>query len=137
MIKRSILTVIATFIAWSLIDFVVHGFLLQGAYESTADLWRPMEEMKMGLMYLVTLLYLICFVAIYATCIGEKSICSGMRFGFLFGLAAGISMGFGSYSYMPIPASLAWIWFAGVLVECTIAGLLAGVIIKIPEPATR
>ncbi len=130
MIKRGVLAVIAVFIVWSILDFIIHGVLLQSTYEATADLWRPMEEMKMSMMYLVTLLFIVCFVAIYGFLIANKSVLSGVIFGVLFGLATGISMGFGSYSYMPIPLTLAWSWFFGTVVQATIAGAIVGTILK-------
>ncbi len=128
--KHTLLAVIAVFLAWSVMDFVIHGVLLQSTYEATANLWRPMEEMKMGLMYLVTLLFTSCFVLIYALLISDKSMASGIKFGILFGLSIGISMGFGSYSYMPIPYTLAFTWFAGSLVESIVAGAIVGAIVK-------
>ena len=128
--KRTLLAITVVFIAWSLLDFVIHGLLLQSAYEATASLWRSMDEMKMPLMYLVTLVYSACFVAIYALLGRERSFATGIRYGGLFGLAAGISMGFGSYSYMQIPLSLAWGWFFGVLAESIVAGALTGFILK-------
>lgn len=136
MLKRTFLAVVAVFIAWSILDFVIHGMFLQSTYEATANLWRPMEEMNMPLMYIVTLAYTVCFVVIYDVFVSEKSISAGIKFGALFGLAAGISMGFGSYSYMPIPLSLALSWFAGTLVESIVAGALAGALIK-PDAVIR
>lgn len=130
MIKRAVLAVIAVFIAWSALDFVIHGVLLQSAYEATADLWRPMDEMNIPLMYLVTLVFAAAFVAIYLLLVEPKSAGSGVLFGVLFGLAVGVSMGFGSFSYMPIPLSLAWSWFLGTLVECTVAGAITGLIVR-------
>lgn len=130
MIKRMLLAVVAVFIAWSILDYIIHGVLLQPTYEATANLWRPMEEMKMPLMYVVTLLFTACFVAIYGFLVTEKSLVSGIKFGALFGLAIGISMGFGSYSYMPIPLTLAWSWFFGSLFEALAAGAIVGAIIK-------
>ena len=128
--KRILLAVIAVFMAWSVLDFILHGVLLQSTYEATANLWRPMEEMKMSLMYVVTLLFTGSFVAIYALLVEEKSLGSGIKFGTLFGLASGVSMGFGSYAYMPIPLELAWSWFVGSLVQAIVAGLIVGVIVK-------
>ena len=128
--KRTILTVIAVFLAWSILDFVIHGLLLQSTYEATANLWRPMDEMNMPLMYLVTLAYTACFVAIYGLLVGDKSFATGIKFGGLFGLAAGISMGFGSYSFMPIPLILAWSWFIGVLIQAIVAGALVGAMLR-------
>jgi hypothetical protein len=137
MLKRAILAIITIFIAWSILDFVLHGILLQDTYAATANLWRPMEEMNMSLMYLVSLAYIICFVAIYAVFVGEKSISTGIKFGALFGLATGITMGFGSYTYMPIPLSLASSWFSGTLVEAIVAGALVGAIIIHKESRSR
>jgi hypothetical protein len=137
MLKRAVLAVIAIFIAWSVLDFVLHGILLQDTYAATANLWRPMEEINMSLMYIVSLTYIICFVGIYAVFVGEKSISTGIKFGALFGLATGITMGFGSYTYMPIPLSLALSWFSGTLVEAIVAGALVGAIIIHKESRSR
>ena len=128
--KRTLLAIFAVFITWSVLDFVIHGMLLQATYEATAHLWRPMEEMDMPLMYAVTLVYSVCFVLIYSLFVSNKSVSTGVQYGMLFGIAAGVAMGFGSYSYMPIPLSLAVSWFAGTLVEIIIGGALLGVIVK-------
>jgi uncharacterized protein with PQ loop repeat len=130
MLKRIILAVVFVFIAWSILDFILHGMLLRSTYEATAALWRPMDKMNIPLMYFVTLVFSICFVLIYGLLVGQKSLISGIKFGALFGLATGISMGFGSYSYMPIPLTLAWSWFFGSLIEAIAAGAIVGTIIK-------
>jgi len=130
LLKRAIFAVVAVFIIWSILDFLIHGVLLKSTYESTAHLWRPMQEMNMPLMYFVTLVFAICFVAIYGLLIEQNSLVSGIKFGVLFGLATGISMGFGSYSYMPIPISLAWSWFFGTWVEVIVAGVTVGMLMR-------
>lgn len=130
MLRRIGLAVVAVFIAWVIMDGIIHGVLLKSTYAATASLWRPMDAMNMPLMYLVTLIFTGCFVLIYAYLVGQKSLSSGIKFGVLFGLATGISMGFGSYTYMPIPLTLAWIWFLGSLTEAVVAGAIVGAIIK-------
>ncbi len=130
MLKRATFAVIAVFIAWSILDFLIHGVLLQPTYEATANLWRPKDEMNMPLMSFVTLVFTICFVAIYGLLVEQKSLVSGIKFGVLFGLAMGISMGFGSYSYMPIPLSLAWSWFLGNWIKALTAGAIVGTIMR-------
>ncbi len=42
-------------------------------------------------------------------------------------------MGFGSYTYMPIPFSLALSWFFGAFIEMTVAGVIVGWLIKTPS----
>lgn len=130
MLKRTIWAVVAVFIVWSVLDFILHGLLLRSTYEATASLWRPMDQMNMPLMYVVTLVFTTCFVLIYGLLIGPKSLASGIRFGALFGLATGISMGFGSYVYMPIPLTLALSWFFGSWIEAIAAGAVVGAIMK-------
>ena len=127
--RRTIWAVLAVFIMWSILDFILHGLLLRSTYEATANLWRPMDQMNMPLMYFVTLVFTVCFVLIYGLLVGRKSLASGIRFGALFGLATGISMGFGSYCYMPIPLMLAWSWFLGSWIEAITAGAIVGAIV--------
>lgn len=130
MLKQTIWSVITVFILWSVLDFFIHSVLLQSTYQETAHLWRPMDEMKMPLMSFVTLIFSICFVSIYSYLIDSKSLQSGIKYGVIFGVATGTSMGFGSYCYMPIPLSLAFSWFAASLVELSLAGLVVGLVIK-------
>ncbi|GAB4341140.1 MAG: hypothetical protein Kow0037_27520 [Calditrichia bacterium] len=127
--KKAILAVLAVFVSWEVLDFIIHNLILSNTYAATAHLWRPMEEMKMGLMVLVVFLSAIFFVWIYYKLI-PKSLKNGFTYGLLFGMATGISMGYGTYSVQPIPYILAFGWFLGGLVESTIAGLLVGLIIK-------
>lgn len=84
----------------------------------------------MALNYAVTLAAAVCFVGVYVHLVARKSLAAGLKLGGLFGLASGISMGFGSYSYMPIPLSLAWDWFLSTLVDCMVGGALVGTIVK-------
>jgi hypothetical protein len=39
-------------------------------------------------------------------------------------------MGYGSYSVMPIPYHMALTWFLGSVVEASVGGMIAGLIIK-------
>jgi Amt family ammonium transporter len=53
--KRIAFGIVAVFVAWQVMDFVLHGLILGSTYQATAPLWRPMAEMKMGLMRVVGL----------------------------------------------------------------------------------
>jgi hypothetical protein len=130
MTKRIILAVLAVFVAWSVMDFVVHGVILAQTYKDTEQLWRPMEEMKMGLMRVVVFIASTVFVCLYAFFVGKKSVATAVKFGMLFGLGAGISMGYGTYAVQPIPYKIALTWFLGTVAECAVAGLLVGAMVK-------
>ncbi len=130
MLKRTIVAVMAVFVAWSALDFVIHGLILKGEYAATAHLWRPLAEIKMGLMRVVVFLTALSFTGIYAWLIGRKGIAQGFKYGVLFGFAHGVGMGYGSYAVMPITYHIALAWFLGCLVQGIVGGLIVGGLIK-------
>ena len=134
--KRTVLAIVLVFIAWSILDFLIHGVILQASYAATMDLWRPSAEMKMGLMHVVVLISSIAFVFIYKVLCGEKDAMKGMKYGIWFGVAVGVGMGYGTYSFMPIPYSMALTWFLGAVVEGAAAGLLVGSVGVVGETGT-
>jgi hypothetical protein len=136
MMKRIVLAVLAVFVAWSAMDFVIHGLILGQTYKDTAQLWRPEAEMKMGLIHTVVLLSGVVFVCLYAFFVGKKSVATAVKFGLLFGIGAGISLGYGTYAVVPMPYKIALTWFLGTVVETAVAGLLVGAIVR-ESPAAR
>ncbi len=80
MVKQTLWAVIAVFISWSSVDFLIHGLMLKSSYQATAELWRAEDEMKMALMSVVTLIYSMCFVSIYSNLIPPKSFLTGIKF---------------------------------------------------------
>jgi hypothetical protein len=128
--KKIIWGAVAVFVLWSILDFIIHGMFLKSAYESTASLWRPMGEMKMGVLYISVFIAALAFSAIYGWLVDRKTFGSGLKYGFLYGIAAGVGMGYGTYSVMPIPYFMALIWFLGTILEATLGGLLLGIIIR-------
>ena len=130
MFKQNLLATVVVFIAWTIIDFLTHGRLLMEAYEATAHLWRSEQDMNPALMSGVTLIYSFCFVALYQYFVNPKSLSTGVKFGALFGLAAGVVGGVGSYVYLPISMELAGSWLAISLVELTAAGAVVGYLVK-------
>lgn len=120
----------AVFVVWEILDFVIHSLILGGAYADTAALWRPEAEMKMALMFGVVLVAALSFVMIYDRLIRKRGMVTGLSFGLWFGLATGISMGYGTYAVMPIPYSMAAVWFWGTLVQGAVGGVIVGWIIR-------
>lgn len=128
--QKSIMAAAVIFVLWSLIDFVMHGFILGSAYARTAFLWRPMEEMSAWLIYLVTAVTVAVFTAIYALFIRERKMGVALLYGLLFGIALGFPMGYGSYATMPIPLIIARTWFFGTLVKTALGGAVLGALVK-------
>jgi hypothetical protein len=128
--KKIIWGAVAVFVLWSILDFIIQGLFLKSAYESTASLWRPMGEMKTGVLYISVFIAALAFSAIYGWLVDRKTLGSGLKYGFLYGIAVGVGMGYGTYSVMPIPYFMALTWFLGSVLEATLGGLLLGIIIR-------
>ena len=128
--KKLIIAWVLVFIAVSILGYVLHSLILMGLYEETKNLWRPMEEMKWGVSYMASAISTFFFVLIYIKMISPKSLKNAILYGLFWGIAAGSSMGYGSYSSMPMPYALAAGWFWGTIVEITVGGLVLGLIVK-------
>ncbi len=130
MVKKILLGGIAVFVAWEVLDFLIHGVILGATYAGLPNLFRPMGQMKMGLLAVVTLIGALAFAAVYGWFVNPKSLATGVKYGLVWGFGGGVMMGYGTYGSMPIPYIMALAWFLGTWVEFTVAGLLAGLIIK-------
>lgn len=124
------LAMLAVFVAWSILGYVLHGVILTSTYAATPQLWRPMADYKLTLGYLVTILSAICFVVVYAQWITDKQLKTGLLYGLVFGIGSGVSMGYGSYAVMPIPYTLALSWFLGMVVNGVAGGAIVALILR-------
>ena len=130
MLKKVGLTGIVVFLVWSALDFVIHVVILSDAYEATKDMWRPEVEMKMGLMYFVTLVTALTLVYVYSEMVSVKSMANALKYALVIGFGMAMSFAYGSYSVMEIPYTMALIWFLGSMVEYAAAGAIIGVMVK-------
>ena len=130
MLRKSVIATVIIFIIWAIIDFIVHGFILAGDYSETSQLWRPMAQMNPLLIYLVSIVSACVFSLIYVLLIKEKGVPEAIKYGALFGLGAGFSMGYGSYAAMPITAFIANTWFIAALIKYVLGGVILGIMVK-------
>lgn len=130
MVKRIVLGTIAVFAAWSVLSLVMHGLILGPSYAATAHLWRPPEEMNMAAMNMFGIIASFIFTMFYVVVVDRKNLGNGFKFGLMYGLLSGLSMGFGTYQSMPITMTIAGVWFAGTLLQGVTGGLLVGSIVK-------
>lgn len=130
MTKRVVYSILAVFAAWAVLNFVIDGLILESAYARTPNLWRPGWEMKNTLLYFTILAAATVFVLIYDWYVADKSVERSVKYGLLFGVGTGISMGYGSYAVMPIPYSMAFVWFVGSAVKGAAAGWVMGLVME-------
>lgn len=124
---------LAVFCAWCLLDGLVHGLLFREMYAALPQVWRPMSEIKVPVIYAGVLLSSAAFVGIYALLIQPRNRLAGLVYGSLYGLAAGASLASGGYAVHPIQPELAIGWFFLALVEGSVAGLIVAQLIR-PRP---
>jgi len=65
MLKRALLSGLAILIAWTVLDLLLHRYFLAPLYEVNATIWRPLDQMNVALIYLVTFALIAIFVATY------------------------------------------------------------------------
>lgn len=120
---RFIIASIAVFVFVFVFEFVVHGVLLRDAYEATAQLWRPREEYKMPFMLLSQVSFAAIIAFIFTLNYEDKGLAEGFRFGLYIGLLLA-SLEIATYSYLPVPLSLALAWVGAALVKALGSGLV-------------
>ena len=127
--KNIIISTLAIFVAWSVIDYLIHGMYLHESYLQTADLWRSVEDAKMLLNSCVVLIAALVFSLIYIVLIDRKTLANAVLYGCLMGVIAGIGS-YGFYAFSPIPYHMAMTWFLVSVGEGLVAGGLLGVLAK-------
>lgn len=112
-------------------EYVVHHILLGPTYETTPQLWRPMETMEQFMPIMLGVQILTVSILCYLYTLGHegKGIGEGIRFGLVVGLLLGVMQG-SAYVWMPISQMLALSWFAAVLVKTIGLGIIFSLIYK-------
>lgn len=133
-VKRWLMASVAALVAIFIFEAVVHGVLLADIYRQTASVWRPEAEMKstMWAMWLSFLIFAPLLALIYARGYehGKSGVGQGFRFGAIVGTMLGATNALGWYGVLPIPGVLAAYWFAAIVVESILAGVLIGAIYR-------
>jgi len=130
--KRWLLASVVVFVVILVLEFVIHGVLLQGVYQQTASVWRTQAEMQ-RLMWIFWVGYLV-FAPIFALIYvkgyekGKPGPGQGFRFGLYVGAMLSVMHGFGWYVILPISLALSFYWFVAILVESIAMGIAASLV---------
>lgn len=117
-------------ITWMALDVLFHGVWLMSEYQATASLWRPLGEMKNGLMTFSSVVTALLFVLTYCQLVSNKSLKKGIKLGVLVGLIVATGASLVSYASMPITITITIGWFLSYLVNYSVAGLITGYFVK-------
>ena len=131
MIRQTARSTLAIFLAWNVLEFVLHGVILKPTYLAMSELWRPLDEWKYGVGQMVMAVSAVAFALLYVRLIGNKCMRTALCYGFLFGIMAGVVAGYGAYSAQPIPHHVALTLFFAKIIKMTLAGLIVGLTIRL------
>jgi hypothetical protein len=135
--KKVWLGFIATFITIEILEAIVNFVILNSAYQSTTQVWRPDMMSKMWIFHLVMLIGSFFFAFIFSKGFENKGIMEGVRYGTYIGIWLSVGKAYGTYAMIAIPYSLALQWFIYGLLEYVIAGVVVASIFgrKQQEPS--
>ena len=128
--KKLLIASAAVFVTKSVLDFVVHGVLLAGAYEATKDVWRPDMMDLMWITHINNLVIAVCLSWIFSKGYENKGIVEGVRFGVMVGLLMSVGFAYGTYMSFNIPYSLALQWFLYGMITYIVLGIALTLVFK-------
>ncbi len=132
-VKQWAIASVATFVAMSVIEFLVHGVMLSGWYREYTVYWRSQEEVMNQLhwLYLGYALFAAMFSYIYTRGYeGKPGIGEGLRYGVLVGSFIGIPKMFIEHAVFYYPGKMLVAWCIETIVICTILGVIVAMIYK-------
>lgn len=128
--KKPAVASICVFIAFQIMDFIIHGIVLSADYQLLGYLWRPDMMSKMWIMALSSLVMSVLFVYIFLKGYENKGIMEGVRFGIVAGLFMNVAGVFSQYAIYPIPFGLALKWFFYCMMEFMVAGIVVSLVYR-------
>lgn len=122
--KKVLLGFVVVFVAFTIMDFIVNGWLLTGYFKESEHLFRSDMSRLMWVYYVISLVGSFFFSFIFSKGYENKGIMEGVRYGLYIGLWMSIGMAYGTYAMIAIPYMLAFWWFLCGIAEYIIAGVL-------------
>ena len=128
--KKFIITSIAVFIVYEILELIVNNLILMGTYESLSHVWRADMMSLMWLIYVTALVFSFLFVYIFTKGYEGKGLMEGVRYGLLIGLLMNLTASLYQYVVYPLPFSLVVQWFIFGMIQFIIIGIVAAALYK-------
>lgn len=129
-VKRFALAGVVVFVAFQIMDFIVHGVILMKSYEALASVWRPDMMKLMWIMYATGAAFSLLFVYIFTKGYEGRGLLEGVRYGLVIGLFMNAVGMFNQYVIYPLPFALVLQWFLYGMIEFVIAGVVVAAIYR-------
>lgn len=129
-IKRFITASVVVFVAFEIIDMLVHTLILGKAYQALGPIWRSDMMSKMWIFHIGSFILSFLFTYIFIKGYENKGLAEGARYGAVIGLYANIPYAFYEYAMFPLPLSLCLQWFVYGMIEFIICGMIVAAIYR-------
>ena len=127
--KQQLTATLIIFSIWTVLNYFFHHIILGEFYTANEQLWLPLSEMKIGLLYGVNFISALLFVSIYYHLISKKTMRNAIRLGTLIGLSFSI-VWIGCYGSMLVPFKTIVVWALAAIVNFIVAGGITGFFVK-------
>lgn len=128
-VKKLLIATLAVGVVLNVYDFVVHGMLLRGTYESLPDLFKQSDSVT-GFV-IGDFVFALVFVWFYdrvRSAFGGGAV-NGAKLGFYVGVLLGFpAQLFSTMMFVGFPYALAWEWVVATIVVGVLAGATAGAV---------
>lgn len=129
--RKYLLSTFCLFVFIFFYEMLVHGFILSGMYEATANVWRDFAEMEANILLAICFqLALSAWTAFaFSQLFKDGGIKNGLIFGLFFGVFAGILTA-SWYLWLNVPATLGLSWLISGIAEGLGGGFVLGSIYR-------
>lgn len=137
-VKKWLIASVVAFIAFAVMEWIVHGSILADAYKAKPELWATEATMKANAwaLYVGQLIYAGMFALIYTKGYeGKPGLGEGFRYGLYMAFFTAVPRFLVNYAVMPYTANIAVTWLISGIIESVILGLIVGLIYRKPQPA--
>jgi len=120
--------VLAAWIAYLTVDFLMHGVFLASWWRTTQPYWLPPRELlrMIPLSYAAFAIYCAVLTWLLVRLYGARvNVATGLRFGAAAGVVSGVASVLAAYCVFRMPHMALVVWPASLTVESTIAGAIA------------
>lgn len=132
---KYVIAVIAVYVVFEILDFLIHGVLLMDKYESLGETGLFAEDMesKMWIIYVTALFFSIFFVYLYHYFVNaykKTGWMSGLYYGLIVGFLMLVSGMINQHVIYGAPMDLVWQWLIFGIIQMAFAGIAAGLFYK-------
>lgn len=128
--KKTIILASVAIVLTGALETLINQVLLNGIYQSLTTVWRPSADLA-ALAPIFLPIYLVfsgAFAILFQRAYKGTGLIEGASIGLVVGLIAKFWYGYTNFIVLPIPHTLAFLWFFYGTLECMVAGAVSAIV---------